>query len=278
MGKDAYWFKHDSTAGRGLKMRKMAHIHGHWGKGIYWDVIEILRDQADYSFDHDDTSLHMLSDIIGCKDVEKFRNWFSDCIKFELFVKNRSKFFSPVLCENMQKWEKQKRNGSQPKSQTEAESKPNGSRIEAKRKPNRSIIEEESIEEEKREDNLASESFEQFWNLYDKKRGRPKCERLWADLSQPERDLAMAYIPAYKLEFEQKYRKDPERFLKYKCWNDQLVNSPIPTVTGSPAPAVNPVNFFNYADYVSACAKKSIDPISEEAYINAGKGIKPVEA
>ena len=48
--KDSYWFKHDSTAGRGLKMRKMAHIYSHWGKGIYWDVVEILRDQDCYRF------------------------------------------------------------------------------------------------------------------------------------------------------------------------------------------------------------------------------------
>lgn len=110
--KDSYWFRHDSTAGRGLRMRKMAHIYGHWGKGIYWDVIEILRDQSNYVFDSDDSSLQMLCDLIGCKDESKFLNWFNDCVKFELFIVANGKFFSEVLCKNMANWENKKYNGS----------------------------------------------------------------------------------------------------------------------------------------------------------------------
>lgn len=110
--KDSYWFKHDSSAGRGLRMRKMAHIHGHWGKGIYWDVIEILRDQSNYSFEADDHSLRMLSDLIGCKDADKFIEWFNDCIKNDLLTINKGRFYSEVLCKNMGNWETKKANGS----------------------------------------------------------------------------------------------------------------------------------------------------------------------
>lgn len=109
--KDSYWFKHDSTSGRGLRMRKMAHIYGHWGKGIYWDVIEILRDQSNYCFESDDSSLQMLADLIGCKDDIKFLTWFRDCVKFELFTIQENKFYSEVLCENMAVWETKKANG-----------------------------------------------------------------------------------------------------------------------------------------------------------------------
>ena len=134
MAKDSYWFKHDSTAGRGLRMRKMAHIYGHWGKGIYWDVIEILRDQSNYCFDADDSSLQMLCDLIGCKDEAKFLNWFKDCTRFELFKTQENKFFSEVLCENMQKWETKKVNGGKEKklkgseSISETEAKPQAKR------------------------------------------------------------------------------------------------------------------------------------------------------
>ena len=139
MSKDAYWFKHDSTAGRGLRMRKMAHIYGHWGKGVYWDVIEVLRDQAGYSFDCDTPSLQMLADLIGCKDEPKFIGWMRDCVQIDLFQQVDGRFYSAILSENMQEWEKQKRNGSQPK----AKPKPNGSiRGEEKRVENR--IEDET--------------------------------------------------------------------------------------------------------------------------------------
>ena len=113
MSKDTYWFKHDSSAGRGLRMRKMAFIYGHWGKGIYWDVIEVLRDQENYSYENDEISLQMLCDIIGCKDVDKFQNWLSDCVKYELFKIHGNKFFSEVLRENMEKWDSAKNAGIQ---------------------------------------------------------------------------------------------------------------------------------------------------------------------
>lgn len=113
MSKDSYWFKHDDSAGRGLKMRKMSHIYGHWGKGIYWDVVEILRSQDKYMFSSDESSLSLLSDLIGCKDESKFINWFNDCIRIGLFeIVDKSFFLCPPLTENMKVWEAKKDNGS----------------------------------------------------------------------------------------------------------------------------------------------------------------------
>ena len=153
MGKDSFWFKHDSTAGRGLRMRKMAHIHGHWGKGVYWDVIEILRDQSGYKFDCDETSLQMLADIIGVKDEPKFMSWFADCIKFELFIIDGKSFFSEVLCSNMEVWETKKTNGGKGGRRTKTESA-TGIKPDRNRNDNRngSIREDKSIVEEIRED------------------------------------------------------------------------------------------------------------------------------
>lgn len=141
MSKDAYWFKHDSTSGRGLRMRKMAHVYGHWGKGIYWDVIEILRDQSNYCFDSDEVSLQMLADLIGCKDEPKFLSWFNDCVKFELFKIQKNKFYCEVLCVNMEVWETKKGNGGKPKT------KRIKSEIEAKQK--HKITEDNRIEEKR---------------------------------------------------------------------------------------------------------------------------------
>jgi len=147
MGKDSYWFRHDSTAGRGLRLRKIAHIYGHWGKGIYWDVIEILREQDNYCHLKDDSSLQMLCSLIGCTDTTKFVNWYKDCIKIDLLQEDASSFFSSVLRKNMGFWEKQKRNGGlssgnkEPKhSQSIAKLKPTKSQSKAKVKPKHNII------------------------------------------------------------------------------------------------------------------------------------------
>lgn len=155
--KDSYWFRHDSTAGRGLRMRKMAHIYGHWGKGIYWDVIEILRDQSNYCFNSDDTSLQMLADLIGCKDEVKFISWFRDCLRFDLFQIQDDKFFSQILCENMENWETKKGNGGKGGRPKKTETKP-------KPKPNRKL--NETIREEnRREEKNNEEFFDEKYNL-----------------------------------------------------------------------------------------------------------------
>lgn len=67
-------------------------------------------------------------------------------------------------------------------------------------------------------------SFEQFWNLYDKKVARPKCEKLWQKLSKQEKDACMKYVPLYvQAQPDKQYRKNPETFLRNKSWNDEII-------------------------------------------------------
>lgn len=66
--------------------------------------------------------------------------------------------------------------------------------------------------------------FSIFWELYEKKVGRPKCEKLWSKLTVKEREECIAYIPFYKqAQQDKQYRKNPETFLRNKCWNDELI-------------------------------------------------------
>ena len=66
--------------------------------------------------------------------------------------------------------------------------------------------------------------FDFFWNAYEKKVGRPKCEKLWAKLTLAEKKACLAYIPLYKQAHPDKqYRKNPETFLRNKSWNDELI-------------------------------------------------------
>lgn len=153
MAKDAYWFKHDSTSGRGLRIKKLQHIYGHWGKGVYWDVIEVLREQNNYCFDSDENSLEMLSELIGTKDNFKFFTWFKDCIDLGLFEIQNNKFFSQVLIENMEVWETKKDNGSKGGRPKKTEIKPKLNRIktetltESKANQKHKIIEDKIIED-----------------------------------------------------------------------------------------------------------------------------------
>ena len=74
--------------------------------------------------------------------------------------------------------------------------------------------------------NTSCFSFDEFWNLYDKKVGKPNSMALFEKTSERERELMKEYIPKYKIyKPDLQFRKDPERFLKYKVWEDEI---PVP--------------------------------------------------
>ena len=144
MEKDSYWFRHDSSAGRGLKIRKMQHIYGHWAKGIYWDVVEILRDQKNYTYPKDESSLQLLCSLIGCLDIDKFMNWFNDCIRVELLIINEDYFYCPPLSKSLHRWDYLKENGKKggrpknTKNDEKNDEKPHKTEI-TKTKPNNNL-------------------------------------------------------------------------------------------------------------------------------------------
>lgn len=74
-------------------------------------------------------------------------------------------------------------------------------------------------------ENADDGGFSDFWDLYDKKVGRPKSERKWARLSVAEKEAIMEFIPRYKAnQPDKQYRKNPETFLNNRAWEDELIN------------------------------------------------------
>jgi hypothetical protein len=66
--------------------------------------------------------------------------------------------------------------------------------------------------------------FENFWNLYDKKKGKDKTILQWNKLKTEEKEKAIEGISFYqKYQPETKYRKDPERYLSNKVWEDEEI-------------------------------------------------------
>jgi hypothetical protein len=122
--KDAFWFKHDSNASRDMKLMKIKAIYDFWGIGLYWTVIEFLREQDQYKFQSDKNSLDMVCSLVSCLDNIRFHNWFNDCLRFDLFRIEKDYFFSDSLCKRMTKWEILKANGDKGGRPQKPESKP----------------------------------------------------------------------------------------------------------------------------------------------------------
>lgn len=69
-------------------------------------------------------------------------------------------------------------------------------------------------------------TFNDFWELYDKKKGKPTTEKKWGKLNQKDKEIIMVYIPNYiESQKNKKYRKDPTTFLNNESWNDEIISS-----------------------------------------------------
>lgn len=64
--------------------------------------------------------------------------------------------------------------------------------------------------------------FDEFWDLYDKKVDRVKCEKKWNQLRPVEKSHILDHAPKYvKATPDKQYRKNPLTYLNSKTWEDE---------------------------------------------------------
>jgi hypothetical protein len=65
--------------------------------------------------------------------------------------------------------------------------------------------------------------FNEFWDLYGKKTGRPKCEAKFKKLKPAEIEKIFAALPAYiQSTPDKQFRKNPETWINNKAWDDEI--------------------------------------------------------
>lgn len=68
-----------------------------------------------------------------------------------------------------------------------------------------------------------NEEFERWWNIYDKKRGKPKCLKKWQRMSKKDRIACIEATPRYVASITSKfYQKDPFTYLNQRGWEDEI--------------------------------------------------------
>jgi hypothetical protein len=74
--------------------------------------------------------------------------------------------------------------------------------------------------------NIIADRFEEFWEVYGKKVGKEKAKSKWLKLKESDKDACLLAIPNYKIARpDVQYRKDPERYLMHRVWEDELPTS-----------------------------------------------------
>lgn len=89
--------------------------------------------------------------------------------------------------------------------------------------------EEEQTQEEEREEEqeggvIVWPSFLDFWDKYEKKQDRPKCEKKWEKINQEAREKIMLHLEDYILSTPDKqYRKNPLTYLNSESWENEII-------------------------------------------------------
>lgn len=69
-----------------------------------------------------------------------------------------------------------------------------------------------------------NDSFEDWWRMYGKKRGKKKAKQKWDKLTVEQQTACLIATPAYVASTpDRTYRKDPLTYLNGECWNDEII-------------------------------------------------------
>lgn len=154
MAKDAYYFSHDSNARNDPRMVKLRRIGGMELVGLYWCVVEMLRESQNYELD-----ISSIEDV--CFELRIEYSKFEALFISELLTQNGEKFYSSSLKRRMKKLDKIK------KERAKAGRQGGIAKANAKQMPSKSLANpgNKSIVNESKVNNSKEEIYRAFAHL-----------------------------------------------------------------------------------------------------------------
>lgn len=155
MAKETYYFSHDSNAITDTKILNMRADYGLEGYGLYWAIIEMMRNEEDYMLQKNKNTYRAIKTLTNTTiEIEKYIN---DCIEdYELFKQENEKFYSSSLLKRMLEYERKREikreNGKLGGRPKKSEIKPNGFENETEKNQNK--IKEIKVKENKIKNNI----------------------------------------------------------------------------------------------------------------------------
>ena len=98
MAKDAYYFSHDSNARNDDKILELRSKYGYEGYGLFWALIEVLRESTNYKIKFNNIKLLQISLAHPAKKLQSFIEF---CINVGLLAKDNQFFWSERLLKDM---------------------------------------------------------------------------------------------------------------------------------------------------------------------------------
>jgi len=205
--KEAYYFSHDANARNDPKILSMMTKYAWHGYGLYWAMIEIMREQDGYKLIFDKYTYEALAMQLH-QDAEQMHDFVSDCIdEYKLFKCCDGFIYSDSLLRRMlikdkisekrsnaasARWNKNKEidaNALQDESKSNAikgkEKKVKGKEI--NNIPQNEFAEHEEFYLTKKKRKLKGKrlsSFLRFWVIFDYKKDKANAADAWYDIPE----------------------------------------------------------------------------------------------
>ena len=260
MKKDAFYFPHFSNARHDRKLKRVQKDLGIEGYGIYFMLLEVLREQMNFKYPLSDVDL--LADEFNCSEV-KIKTIIS---KYDLFnIDESSNFFSIKQVQYLQpyidasarasdaariRWGKAKEQLGVSDANAYANALPMHCDSNADAMQGEESKGEESKPNKNKEQTILN--FEDFWNRYGKKNDKENSKKKFYKLSLSEQEKILSVVDLYVSKTpEVKYRKNPMTWLNGKCWEDDYSDIVKQTQESKPEPKL----FYTNEDYEAALAK-----------------------
>jgi hypothetical protein len=103
--KDAYYFSHDSGAHKDPKIIQLRTIHGWAGYGIFWAIIETLRDQSKWKWE---ARLKQGLTIAIGGDEKQISSVIETLLELKLLEEEKDYIHAPSLTRRMKEFEKKR--------------------------------------------------------------------------------------------------------------------------------------------------------------------------
>ncbi|MFA5751418.1 MAG: Lin1244/Lin1753 domain-containing protein [Candidatus Paceibacterota bacterium] len=229
-GGNLQYFKHYSNMRHDIKIKRLINRYGLKGYGLYNLILESITEKI--------TTESPIPDLQEtCDDIAEFYNGNSTEINDMANYMIQQGLFTldditgRILCNKLYKFLEQNQTRSkqirilikawkdkQPLLLTD---------VSDSQETAGDKSEEQNRTEQNRteQNNKESESFLNFWNIYNKKTAKEKCIKLWnkinPDLYTIIFDHAIKYVKATP---DKQFRKNPDTYLRNKCWNDEIIS------------------------------------------------------
>lgn len=106
--KDCYYFSHDSNASQDPKIMVIKSVYGWQGVGWFWRIIELLRNDPDFTFPLEKLQIIALSKELDT-NIEMLQKYLQTCFEVRLFVQKDGFLYSQSLNRRMEVWESKRR-------------------------------------------------------------------------------------------------------------------------------------------------------------------------